>query len=108
MNKFEKRSRVSYDRMAPKYDSTFDGRFTLKFKKLLADKLVISEDTVLADVACGNGRLLKMLSDKGLKHGYGTDISPEMTAQAKTLNPDMIFYACGCDQLPLKICLSTL
>lgn len=100
MNRFERRSKESYDKKAENYEATFDGKFTVKFKKILVDSLELSENTVLADVACGNGRLLNMLSAKGLKHGYGADISEKMIEQAKLLNPRMQFHIAGCEQLP--------
>ena len=34
MNKYEMRSKISYDKKAENYDSTFDGKFTVKFKEL--------------------------------------------------------------------------
>lgn len=102
MNKFEQRSKESYNKIAKNYEATFDGKFTVKFKKILADSLEISENTVLADVACGNGRLLNMLGAKGLIHGHGVDISEEMIEQARLLNPKMDFSVAGCTELPFE------
>lgn len=100
MNKFEQRSKDNYNKKAENYEATFDGRFTVKFKKILADFLEISPGHLLVDVACGNGRLLHMLGGKGAFRGYGVDISDEMIKQAKALNPNMEFSVASCEQLP--------
>lgn len=102
MNKFEQRSKNSYNKKATNYEGTFDGKFTVKFKNLLLDSVRIPGNGNVADIACGNGRLLKMLADKQSFHGYGADISDRMIEQAKALNPDMEFYVAGCDKLPFK------
>ncbi len=100
MNKYEQRSRISYDKMAATYDSTFDGRFTAKFKKMLIEAVRIAPHQAVVDVACGNGRLLHQLAEKHTFRGYGVDISEKMVEQAQMLNPEMKFYVAGCDELP--------
>lgn len=102
MNKFEQRSKDSYNKKAEKYDSTFDGKFTVKFKNMIFNNLNIPNNSNVVDIACGNGRLLKMLSSKGLFNGYGVDISEKMIEQAKMLNPSMNFYVAGCEKLPFE------
>ncbi len=62
MNKYEQRSKNSYDKKAENYDSTFDGKFTVKFKRMLYDNINVHADDVVADIACGNGRFLNMLA----------------------------------------------
>ena len=62
MNKFEQRSKESYNKKAEKYDSTFDGKFTSKFKNMIFNNLNIPNNSNVVDIACGNGRLLKMES----------------------------------------------
>lgn len=102
MNKFEKRSKESYNKKAEKYDSTFDGKFTIKFKNMIFNNLNISNNSNVVDIACGNGRLLQMLSSKWSFNGYGVDISEKMIEQAKMLNPSMNFYVAGCEKLPFE------
>jgi len=102
MNRYEKRSRRSYDKKAEHYDATFDGKFTVRFKEMLCRSVRIREGDAVADVACGNGRLLRMLAGKYTFRGYGVDISEKMVRQAEKHNPDMRFYVAGCDELPFS------
>ena len=90
MDKHEQRLILSYNKKADNYDNTFDGRFTYKFKELLLRTVVIPDGGKALDVACGNGRLLQMLSQKFHLSGYGTDISEKMVENARRLNPSMI------------------
>ena len=62
MNQFEEKSKKSYDSKADKYENTFDGKFTVKFKKELVKKVNIQDGNNVLDVACGNGRLLQIFS----------------------------------------------
>lgn len=102
MNKYEQRSKDCYDKKAKKYASTFDGKFTEKFKEVLLHNVVVKQDDTVVDIACGNGRFLKMLSEKGDFIGYGVDISDKMIEQAKLNNPEMCFSVAGCDKLPFS------
>ena len=100
MNKYEQRSKISYNKKAENYDSTFDGKFTVKFKEMMYKSIIIGPNNTVADIACGNGRLLHKLTEKNSFLGYGVDISEKMIEQAKKINPDMKFYVAGCDELP--------
>lgn len=64
MNKYEQRSKISYDKKAKNYDSTFDGKFTVKFKELMIKSVSINPNDTVADIACGNGSLLHKLTEK--------------------------------------------
>lgn len=100
MNKYERRSIRSYQKKADHYDDTFDGRFTYRFKEQLLKTVVVPDGGKVLDVACGNGRLLQMMSQKHDFAGYGADISERMVKNARSLNPSMIFVHAGCDALP--------
>lgn len=102
MNKFEQRSKKSYNKKAKNYDSTFDGKFTVKFKRMLYDNINVNTDDIVVDIACGNGRFLNMLTQKSSFRGYGVDISEKMIEQARTLNPEMIFFTGSCENLPIE------
>lgn len=101
-SRYEIRSIRSYQKKADHYDDTFDGRYTLRFKELLLQNVQIPEGGKVLDVACGNGRLLEMLSGKHQFFGYGVDISGKMVENAERLNPSMLFRQAGCDALPFQ------
>ncbi len=100
MNRFEQRSKIAYDSKAVGYDSSFEGKFTENFKKLLLESVELKPGYQLLDVACGNGRLLKQFSEQADIAGYGVDISVNMIREAKQLNPDMTFCVGTCDEIP--------
>lgn len=100
MNKYEKRSLIAYNKKAIGYDTTFEGRFTSKFKKMLLETVKIKSENNVLDIACGNGRLLNMFAERYSFNGYGTDISDKMIEQAKLLNPSMHFSTGNCEQIP--------
>ena len=102
MNQFEEKSKKSYDSKAEKYENIFDGKFTVKFKRKLMEKVNIQDGNNVLDVACGNGRLLKMISETADFHGFGIDISENMIRCAKEMNPAMIFQVAGCDKIPFE------
>ena len=78
MNKNEKNSIKKYDSIASYYDSTYEGKYTVRFKeKTLEFCEVVYNDKVL-DVGCGNGSLLYSICQKGDIEAYGIDISPKM------------------------------
>lgn len=62
MNKCERRSIRSYQKKADHYDDTFDGRFTYRFKEQLLKTVAVPYVDKVLDIACSNGRLLKMMS----------------------------------------------
>ena len=102
MNIHEKRSINSYNKKADNYDSTFDGKFTYHFKEMLQQIIVVPNEGKVLDIACGNGRLLQMLSQNHRFLGYGTDISEKMVENARQMNPSMIFQKATCDSLPFE------
>jgi ubiquinone/menaquinone biosynthesis C-methylase UbiE len=101
-NKYERRSVRSYQKKADHYDDTFDGRFTREFKEQLLRIVQIPAGSRVLDIACGNGRLLEMLSGKHDFAGYGVDLSGRMVENARRLNPSMTFTRAGCDALPFQ------
>lgn len=100
MNRFEQRSKTAYDRKAADYDSSFEGKYTERFKTLLLCEVPIKNGDRVLDVACGNGRLLNMFAARNAIDGYGIDLSDNMIQQAKLLNPEMQFATGTCDQIP--------
>lgn len=100
MKAFEDKSRESYNLKADDYDKTFDGKYTLKFKELLLEEIIVGTNNSILDVACGNATFLEMLSQKHDIKGYGIDISEKMIENAKKRCPDMMFEVSGCEDTP--------
>ncbi|MEA4913276.1 MAG: class I SAM-dependent methyltransferase [Christensenella sp.] len=101
MNWFEERSKTTYNELAAGYDDSLEGEYTVQFKALLLNAVMIQPDNNILDVACGNGRLLNMLAKQNRFNGYGVDIAEKMIEYAKQLNPDMQFSVGNCENIPL-------
>lgn len=102
-NKTEQ-SRSRYNQLADEYDDSFDGRFTLPFNQFLFDYVSVTDTDSVLDVACGNGRLLRMLSKKARINAYGVDVSEEMIAAAKRDQPDAVCCVSPADKLSFSDC----
>lgn len=102
MNKHERKAIQSYGKIADQYDDSFEGRFTLPFNHKLIDVIDLPETGQLLDIACGNGRLLKLLQQNHTFQGYGVDISEDMVKIASRDIPDMTFITAPCDRLPFN------
>lgn len=102
MNSFHEKSIHNYNEIADHYDDTFDGRFTLRFKQLILEEISIGTGAHVLDVACGNGTLIGMLSDRFGIIGYGADISEKMIENASARYPEMAFRTAGCEALPFE------
>ncbi len=100
MNRFERRSKIAYDKKAVDYDSSFEGKFTENFKKILLESVQLEPESFVLDVACGNGRLLKLFAEQNSISGYGVDLSENMIREAKLQNPNMTFCVATCDEIP--------
>jgi len=94
-NKYEKKSRQTFNKKASTYDNGYIGKFTQKYKDLLIETIDETKSDVhgcrVLDVACGTGALLEMLHDRYAVTGYGIDISENMIAIAKEKNKDLHF-----------------
>ncbi|MDF2686713.1 MAG: putative S-adenosylmethionine-dependent methyltransferase [Clostridia bacterium] len=102
MDNKSKKSISNYNKKAKNYESTFEGRFTLPFNNFICDNISVEDNLSVLDVACGSGRLLKMLSQKAKINAYGIDISDEMVKIAKEKNPDMYFAFGSADKIPFE------
>lgn len=99
MDKKTTQSRRRYNQIAHQYDESFDGRFTQPFNQYLCDHLTLAEEDSVLDVACGNGRLLRMLSQKASIHAYGADVSEEMIAAAQRRLPNAVFRVSSAEKI---------
>jgi ubiquinone/menaquinone biosynthesis C-methylase UbiE len=99
MNKNEKYSIENYDRIAAKYDKSFDGRFTARFKKTMLGLCSVKDGDTVLDVGCGNGSLIGEISRKAEIKAYGVDISANMIEECKRLNANITFSVSGGEKL---------
>jgi len=92
----------TYNNMAGHYDTSFDGRFTKKFKEALVRAVQLTKEDKVLDVACGNATLLAMFAEEETIQGYGVDISDQMIAAAKSRYPKMNLSVASCEKLPFE------
>lgn len=99
MDSKTEQSRARYNQIAREYDESFDGKFTLSYNRYLCDNVTLKDDDSVLDVACGNGRLLGMLSQKARIKAYGIDVSEEMILAAQHNFKDAVFKVCPADHI---------
>ena len=97
-------SRSRYNKLADYYDNSFDGRFTLPYNQLICDYLKLCNKDSVLDVACGNGRLLKMLAKKANINVNCIDISEDMIATAQNSLKNGIFRVSTADKIVFADC----
>ena len=100
MNKNERYSIRKYDSIAGAYDTSFDGKFTAKFKQTMLELCVVSDGDKVLDVGCGNGSLINAISRKAKTKAYGVDISPNMIEVCKQRYADIDFEISSGEKLP--------
>ena len=84
MNKNKKNSIRKYDQIAHDYDSTFEGRFTARYKQKILELCDVPEGGRVLDVGCGNGSLINAIRQKSKVEAFGIDISPKMIAECRS------------------------
>lgn len=104
MDKKTEQSRIRYNAIAQEYEDSFDGRFTQPFNQYLYDHLPLAEKDSVLDVACGNGRLLRMLSRKARINAYGIDVSEEMITAARSYQSNAVFCTSPADKMSFSDC----
>ncbi|MCL2578539.1 MAG: methyltransferase domain-containing protein [Oscillospiraceae bacterium] len=104
MSGASEKSKAAYNKKAAHYEHTADGRFTRRFKQLIADSVQLQAGMSVLDVGCGNGRLLAALRKRAAINGFGVDLAERMVGQASRLNPEMTFFVAGCENIPLAEC----
>lgn len=85
--------RASYDRVADQYADAYYHELDHKpFDRDLLDRFaaLVGPGASVLDVGCGPGHIGRYLADRGLV-ASGLDLSPEMVARARQLNPAMTF-----------------
>src|SRR5438094_4640762 len=85
--------RESHDRIAGEYARRiFDELQHKPFDRQLLDRFAaqIPKNGQACDMGCGPGHVARYLHDAGVSI-WGLDLSPGMVAQARKLNPGMLF-----------------
>lgn len=85
--------RESYDRIAEEYARRiFDELQHKPFDRQLLDRFAarIPQNGQVCDMGCGPGHVARYLHNAGVSI-WGLDLSPAMVAQARKLNPGMLF-----------------
>jgi ubiquinone/menaquinone biosynthesis C-methylase UbiE len=95
--------RSDYDRLAAEYARRLYGELTGKPRDrdlLLRFAADVAKRSEVCDLGCGPGHVARFLADAGVRI-FGLDLSPEMLAQARRLNPDLEFREGNMLSLPL-------
>ena len=97
-----KESKDNYDKKAREYESTPEGKYTLPFNRYLCEHVPFRKHDRILDIGCGNGRLLKMITNKVRVEAFGIDISGEMIKAAQEENREITFYVSEADNTPFE------
>ena len=96
------KSKDFYDKKAEDYDNSSEGKFTRSFNEEIYGLVTLKTGDNILDVACGNGRLIHMLSQKEEINAYGIDLSEEMIKTAKRNHPNINFVVGNSENLPFE------
>jgi ubiquinone/menaquinone biosynthesis C-methylase UbiE len=100
MNKNEENSIRKYDSIAADYDTSFDGKFTAKFKQAMLEMCHVTDGDKVLDVGCGNGSLIYGIGQKAEIKAFGVDISPNMIEICKRQYRNISFQTSNGEKLP--------
>jgi SAM-dependent methyltransferase len=98
----ENRTRANYDQIARAYaDQGLDDIAAKPFDRDILAEFArrVGPGRAVLDLGCGPGRVTRFLRDQGLDV-TGVDLSPEMIATARGLNPDLPFAIASMAALP--------
>jgi SAM-dependent methyltransferase len=93
MKKPQSEIEASYDRVAEHYADEYFGELEKKpFDRALLDGFAETMHSrgQVCEIGCGPGQIARYLYDRGVNI-FGIDLSQEMVAQARRLNPDISF-----------------
>jgi ubiquinone/menaquinone biosynthesis C-methylase UbiE len=98
----KKNKDFDFDRSASSYDSGLKGRMSKRFYNLLLSQLKINQGSVILDVGCGTGTVLKRIGETAEINGFGIDASENMIALAKAKCPNMDIFVSGSSRTPFE------
>lgn len=93
MTGFLDSTRDSYDNIASEYaEHIYDELKDKPLDRALLDRFaeMVKPSGTTADMGCGPGQIARYLRDRGV-NVVGVDLSPQMVATARALNPDIEF-----------------
>jgi SAM-dependent methyltransferase len=93
MDKIIQNTQASYDTVAPEYAEKFKDEMDDKpFDRDCLDRLAreVGDLGPICDLGCGPGQIARYLQRQGVDT-LGVDLSPQMIAEAKRLNPEIPF-----------------
>jgi SAM-dependent methyltransferase len=93
MDEWQRDLRDGYDRVAAAYTARVSGELAHKpLDRQLLDRFaaLVGPVGTACDLGCGPGHVARYLHERGLSV-VGVDLSPEMVAQARMLNPSLSF-----------------
>ncbi|HSM72436.1 MAG TPA: class I SAM-dependent methyltransferase [Anaerolineales bacterium] len=102
MNKSVQNTQAGYDAVAPEYAEKFKNEMDDKpFDRDCLNRLAREVGALgpICDLGCGPGQIARYLNRQGVET-LGVDLSPNMVAEAKRLNPDIHFHQGNMLSLP--------
>src|SRR5436190_125377 len=102
MNKIIQNTQASYDHVAVEYGEKFKDEMDNKsFDRDCLDRLALEVGKLgsICDLGCGPGQIARYLHRRGVKT-LGVDLSTNMVAEAKRLNPEVQFHQGNMFALP--------
>jgi ubiquinone/menaquinone biosynthesis C-methylase UbiE len=97
-----KESKENYNKIAMNYENSPEGKYTLSFNHYLCELVLLKKQDRILDIGCGNGRLLKMITNQSNVEAFGIDISEEMVRTARDENPEITFCVSEADKTPFE------
>lgn len=92
-----------FDETAEEYDKSYDGMFVKCMYNEILDRVIKLNPKKILDLGCGNGNILKLLSQKTDAELCGLDLSEKMICQAeKRLAGKAEFTIGDAENLPYK------
>lgn len=94
-------TRNHFNKTAQEYNQSHDGKFVKCMYDDILERVYKLNPKKVLDLGCGNGNILKVLSEKTSADLYGLDLSEQMIMEAeKRLNADVNLTVGDAESLP--------
>lgn len=92
-----------FNKTAKNYNNSYDGKFVKCMYDEIIKRVISKKPKTLLDLGCGNGNILKILSENTETTLYGLDLSEEMINEAgKRLNKEITLTVGDSENLPYE------